>query len=313
MPHVAQSSSAGRLDPPSVSLLADLARGIVARTRGALVAEFGWTHLEVSIVPIPAQERLDVQGQVLLSHTAARLIADISGALPARWAVRARLDFPAGRGWRALPPGVTTLTRQAPSAATRPERATDLLPADGPVHVVADHAGATLVRAIDGTLGWTTRKLGPVVAAPRAALLPRPDVRRFAHALRSYVGVPYLLGGATRRGIDCSALVQRCLRDSRHAIVPRHSTDQLRAFGGAARLLGEPGDLVFAWSKAASGPHVGVVLRGVRPRQRTIIHASTTSRRVVEEPLDVFVRKADFVSHVELAQILDAPPCVPHP
>ena len=312
MPRLTQSSSAAPLDGFPVSQLVDGAKRIVDRTREALVKKFGWTHLEVSIVPKPADRQLDVVGIVLLPQTAAALTAEIAAALPAGWTPRSHIGLLAPRGWRALPPGVTTLTRQAPFSVAPPERATELLQHDGPVRVVACVEGGTLVRAVDGTLGWTDRRLGPAVTPPGSPARPSPDMQRFAHVLRSYVGIPYSLGGATRRGIDCSALVQRCLRETQHAIVPRHSTDQRRAAGVPARPIGEPGDIVFTWSKAHDAHHVGVVLQGARPCQRVVIHASTTSRLVVEEPLDTFARRADAVSHSEFSQILGSSPCLPH-
>jgi len=128
--------------------------------------------------------------------------------------------------------------------------------------------------------------------------------------LRSYLDVPYLLGGATRSGIDCSALVQRCLRGALDAVIPRHSLDQLRAAGLPGRPLGEPGDLVYVWPRGESSCHVGVVLDGDRRHRRTVIHASASRRRVTEEPLDVLLSGADRAAHVELAQILDRHPCL---
>ena len=312
MPRLTQSSSVAPLDGLPVSQLVDGAKRIVDRTRAALVKKFGWTHLEVSIIPKPAHRCLDVVGIVLLPQTAAALTAEIAAALPAGWTPRSHLGLLAARGWRALPPGVTTLTRHAPFSVAPPERATELLQHDGPVRVVASVNGGTLVRAVDGTLGWTDRRLGPAVPPPGSPAHPSPDIRRFAAALRSYVGVPYSLGGATRLGIDCSALVQRCLRDTQHRIVPRHSTDQRHAAGAPARPLGEPGDIVFTWSKARDAHHVGVVLQGARSCQRVVIHASTTSRLVVEEPLDPFAQRADVVSHAEFAQIFDSSLCLPH-
>jgi cell wall-associated NlpC family hydrolase len=90
-----------------------------------------------------------------------------------------------------------------------------------------------------------------------------------------FVGVPYLWGGRSARGLDCSALVQLAL----HAVglpAPRDSDMQ-------AALLGQPlaadapparGDLVF-WRG-----HVGIMLDGAR-----LLHANAHHMAVAIEPL----------------------------
>jgi hypothetical protein len=285
--------------------LAAHARDVIERRREALESVFGWTHLRATVQITPALEHLVVRGEVLVPSVVDWLRSDLEAVLPAGWSLLLHLRVLDGGDWRALPPGLTRLERCLPTALRPAALVTEVLQSDGPVQRLACQDGAALVRTFEGTIGWTTSPLGGIVSAPL-----RPKVRlqvpAFERALRSYVGTPYLLGGATANGIDCSALVQRGLRDAAGAVVPRHSLDQLRAAEAPARPVGEPGDLVYTWPKSGGPCHVGVVLRGPRRRRRTVVHASATRRRVVEEPLDRFLAQADRVRHVELAQILDA-------
>jgi hypothetical protein len=91
---------------------------------------------------------------------------------------------------------------------------------------------------------------------------------------RRFLGAPYLWGGITPLGFDCSGLVQSVYR--RHGIdLPRDSKDQQKV-GFEVPLDGlKPGDLLFFPG------HVAISCGA-----REIIHAAASRGMVVEESLD---------------------------
>jgi cell wall-associated NlpC family hydrolase len=132
---------------------------------------------------------------------------------------------------------------------------------------------------------------GGFVYARHASLKDR-FVRDYAEIAERFVGTPYLWGGRTRVGIDCSGLVQTALQAA-GIPAPRDSDMQQSELGdnvlvsedleGLAR-----GDLVF-WKG-----HVGIMLDGVM-----FIHANANHMLVAVEPLPETARRiAKSGSHI---------------
>ena len=109
---------------------------------------------------------------------------------------------------------------------------------------------------------------------------------------RKYIGVtPYVWGGTTVNGFDCSGLSQFCYRVAAGIIIPRTSRQQVYAgtFIPADRKdLLEPGDLVF-FSKTgylADIHHVGIY-----SGNSMMIHAPQTGQKVSEQ----YAFRSDYV------------------
>ncbi|MGK4331032.1 bifunctional murein DD-endopeptidase/murein LD-carboxypeptidase [Lonsdalea quercina] len=87
----------------------------------------------------------------------------------------------------------------------------------------------------------------------------------------SWKGVRYRLGGLTKKGIDCSAFVQRTFREQFGMDLPRSSYEQQEVGKKIQRNKLRPGDLVL-FRAGSTGRHVGIYLGG-----QQFVHASTSS------------------------------------
>jgi SH3-like domain-containing protein len=119
----------------------------------------------------------------------------------------------------------------------------------------------------DGKQGFV--KAGVLEGRPRAARPNRRPRRRSAVLRRNlastanrFLGIPYVWGGTTPKGFDCSGLTQRVYR-LQGTLIPRDSDMQARF--GAVREAGDAdglltGELLFFGSGAAGITHVGMYL-----------------------------------------------------
>lgn len=79
---------------------------------------------------------------------------------------------------------------------------------------------------------------------------------------RGWLGVPYVWGGSTRRGVDCSGLTQQVFKTV-GVNLPHYSGAQATMGRKVSRAAAQPGDLVFF---GAPVHHVGIYLGGGRLR-----------------------------------------------
>jgi cell wall-associated NlpC family hydrolase len=124
--------------------------------------------------------------------------------------------------------------------------------------------------------GFAALAIGAFIPLPHLVAI---DAREsdFVAVAERFVGTPYLWGGRTRAGLDCSGLVQAALRAT--GVSAPRDTDMQAALGAPANhspSLGglRRGDLVF-WSG-----HVGIMTDATH-----LLHANGYHMRVVVEPL----------------------------
>lgn len=109
----------------------------------------------------------------------------------------------------------------------------------------------------------------------------RNDRSRIRKQLESFLGAPYLWGGFTAAGIDCSGL-SKWLYAYYHMPLPHSAADQMSA-GKVVDFLQEVqcGDLAFFTNDASEINHVGILLS---PSE--IIHASESNGVVAIDSFD---------------------------
>lgn len=93
------------------------------------------------------------------------------------------------------------------------------------------------------------------------------------HAM-SLLGIPYVFGGTTRSGFDCSGFTQYVYAGSGVSL-PRTSYEQFNTGTSVSRQQLQPGDLVFFSTYSNGASHVGIYIGGGQ-----FVHASDSGVRV---------------------------------
>ena len=112
-----------------------------------------------------------------------------------------------------------------------------------------------------------------VAEAPPASVSRSVSSELVENAL-SLQGVPYVYGGTTRSGFDCSGYAQYVFKGSGISL-PRTSFDQFNVGSSVSRDQIQAGDLVFFTTYAPGPSHVGISIGGGR-----FVHASNSGVRI---------------------------------
>ncbi len=104
------------------------------------------------------------------------------------------------------------------------------------------------------------------------------SIDQIIHLARRFVGLPYLWGGVSTFGFDCSGFTQMLCR-RRGILIPRDAAPQAR-WDGMARIQPDelqPGDLVYFGESADKITHTGMYVGGGE-----FVHATTHLQPVVQ-------------------------------
>jgi LysM repeat protein len=119
----------------------------------------------------------------------------------------------------------------------------------------------------------------------------------FIRVARTFLGVPYRLGGATMRGIDCSAFVKKVYEIFGVAL-PRTAREQSCVGRSIGKNELEEGDLVFFQTQRARRTHVGIYIGNGE-----FVHASSWNKEVKVDHLDKPYFHQRFLRGVRVKEI----------
>ncbi|HTZ05044.1 MAG TPA: C40 family peptidase [Gaiellaceae bacterium] len=155
------------------------------------------------------------------------------------------------------------------------EQVTQVLPGE-PIDVEETRAGWARIRTAYDYPGWV--RAGALGGDPDPGWLAATAADPLDHA-RSLLGSPYLWGGMTAAGIDCSGLVHMSYRAAGR-LVPRDADQQEDVGVPVDEADARPGDLV-TYGDASAADHIAFWLGGGR-----ILHSTQRDGvdGVVEEP-----------------------------
>jgi cell wall-associated NlpC family hydrolase len=143
-----------------------------------------------------------------------------------------------------------------------------------------------LVQAPDGTLGWVKAENLKIEGEnpflkEEVVAVPSTQREEIIATAKKYLGVPYVWGGTSPDGFDCSGLVQTVFGENGISL-PRGSGDQFREGRKVSKNKMRPGDLVFFHTYTSGPSHVGIYIGGGK-----FLHAESSPAGVTITPLDM--------------------------
>jgi gamma-D-glutamyl-L-lysine dipeptidyl-peptidase len=185
---------------------------------------------------------------------------------------------------------VTLLTRLTP-VSSEPHSPIAGFLSMGTVCALTAETGERLQIEVGGANWWINRCDGAVGRSPLPVYSTKPD-RKVLSIATSLVGLPYLWGGLSGWGVDCSGLIHLANRVCGN-IVSRDSTAQRgeHVASGSAPI---PGEQLFFRRRSGN---LGIHHVGLAVDAATILHAPRTGRVVElmalsESPYDVELERA---------------------
>lgn len=159
-------------------------------------------------------------------------------------------------------------SRLSPTACTR-LRQTQTTDHAHPFKIIRAEKDCQLVQLADHTYGWIDKKLIKAVPAKdywNEILYPKkrafmkirqPSPAVIKKVLRQYQTTPYLWGGTTISGIDCSGFTQQIIYRLTKVLLPKNSRDQSKYGQLVKQNILRPLDLAFFVHRAHGTSHVG--------------------------------------------------------
>jgi peptidoglycan endopeptidase LytE len=118
----------------------------------------------------------------------------------------------------------------------------------------------------------------------------------FIRVVKTFLGVPYKLGGSTLRGMDCSAFVKK-IYEIFNIQLPRTTREQISIGKKVDKDQLEEGDLVF-FKRRGNNAHVGIYIG-----DNQFIHASSRNKEVKIDQLDIPYFNTRFIKGVRVKEL----------
>ncbi len=282
--------------PPPSDLAPQLTRAVdaVAALRDGWSRRYTEVVCDVAVSADPEGKGVHLTGTVLLPAQRSAIVTQVRAAVdavPVTAEIEALIERASHAGW-ASPASAVCDVRARPGG----DLATQLVAGDPPARRLARRGAWWAVELADGTVGWVRvadlvdapdGRTPPDVATWRADYAGMPPVEAppaevWQAALAPWLSTPYVWGGSSPGGIDCSGLTQRLYRRVMGIGLPKHSRDQVRAGRRIGREALAVGDLVYLTHVQRGIGHVGVV---VHDDPVAVAHASFDADAVVVEEL----------------------------
>ena len=138
---------------------------------------------------------------------------------------------------------------------------------------------------------------GESVASTTIGRWNNPEERNLlVRVVKTFLGVPYKLGGSTLKGIDCSAFVKK-IYEIFSIQLPRTTREQFSIGKKVEKEQLEQGDLVF-FKRRGNSAHVGIYIG-----DNQFVHASSYNREVKIDYLDAPYYNKRFLRGVRVKEL----------
>lgn len=110
--------------------------------------------------------------------------------------------------------------------------------------------------------------------------------KKFIEAVATWIGTPYVYGGNSKKGTDCSGFVQTLYKDIYNINLYRSAADLVKNCDIIDKKDMRPGDLIFFKIKSDKVSHVGIFLDGGK-----FVHASSSKGVIVSDLKEKYYAK----------------------
>jgi len=182
------------------------------------------------------------------------------------------------------------------------------------LRIIFKKENQVLVQTTDLTMGWVNRadvvlKRKSLRKSWRKGIFAEPDKLIFVKnpleniilEAEKFLGVKYILGANSEKGIDCSGLTQLVYKNAFNIILPRHSWDQKKKGVSINLEKAQTGDLIFMTNKKTDIKHTGI-LEVLADNTKNIIHSSIGSNGVARQSFNKVVSDYNILEIRRIAQ-----------